>query len=1095
MLGAYVCKQCRARLSRRIAPVRAPQWQPRATFLSFRDRARDDAERTPPETQPQDKQADAKEEGQNRPPIRYKAMREPSQPQEPDELVDPQEPGGRYSSSRRGGTHFEESPREERAAPFRWERAGRHLGENHRKEAAASFRRDSGPASAIQAELTSKRADRAWAIFDRTYTSADCEALTDPSESDVVLLENGRIFHELLKGMMDAFCFMKRTPTVTPTMVLLRYEQLGLARREYWAATALSHLTHQAIVAINASSSTYAPRPLPEVLSELLSTWRLFFQLKGTKDMPLDTISTEWNLPAVDALPDMWEHKDFGMRLQQYHPRYQGNAELAFCAAYFYVLSDALFTISSLHKEAEPFIHFLERSLAASFLGPVYTHVYESSRFRSLRDDVQKGIIDEINNAPNKALAAIGSSGATLGQQATTNQAANIEEFCLKRIARAVESKISTTNLSTLWTEMERTFTSESGVAIPRRIYNAFLSGYIILLQAPRSVEVWNHMIAHGIQPDVQSWVALLDGCAKARDLNGFNAMWARMLSTGIEPDNYAWTSRINGLISLGQVKTGLAAFDDMGRRWISAENAIKNPQKPAGNRKGIKKPPPSKSAVNNCTRPSIEVVNGAITALVRLGNKMRHEMRIDFVQKILAWGGGFSIKPNAITYNSLIQLYFRAGNYPTAFKILRQMETEGVEADLATYSMLVTVTFDNGSFDSLSKSQQADKIIGLFDTIEGSGLKLNDVVYGTAINRLLKQHNNSIAVRRVTEYMAKRGTAPSAQIYTFMITHYFQQQPPAIAATDALVEQLFTNQRMSSDRVLFERIIEGYARHGEIGKMMSVLTRMSKRGHYPGWQALTAVLEALVRDGDMARARDIVQDVDRGMGVAKGGIAGDRATEARFFALVRRLGLNAKATGQMMGDSTYAQEYVEPVVGANVVGASWVDPESTGNFTWNDRPVEAGEDEPQLHDQEIQQMAQREEVQEEMEYTEGQPTYQQDSAGAQYEQTPQDVAREHRERNAQYHQAPANAQPEGEHMPAPRDFADVRFEQEPINVQSEYEQAPPIEQYERTPAERQYEQAPAERQPRKAPTPDEEDVHGFLTDEHDDYHSRVNRP
>src|SRR4051794_36876074 len=75
MLSAYICRQCRIRLSRGIAPVRTPQWQPRATFLSLRTRKPQDnvEEPAPTETQPpaQNQQEAASEVYQTRLKIRY----------------------------------------------------------------------------------------------------------------------------------------------------------------------------------------------------------------------------------------------------------------------------------------------------------------------------------------------------------------------------------------------------------------------------------------------------------------------------------------------------------------------------------------------------------------------------------------------------------------------------------------------------------------------------------------------------------------------------------------------------------------------------------------------------------------------------------------------------------------------------------------------------------------------------------------------------------------------------------------------------------------------------------------------------------------
>lgn len=969
MLGAYVCKQCRSRLARRIVAVQPPQWQPRATFFSFRNKnVQDSTGDTQTETQPQ--QENSSDGSHNRPRLRHND--------------DIEQPRGRYSRLVDRAEDSEGHERPPTAAP-----QARHIGvEEH----------STGPAAAIKEALEARggRGDlrTAWAVFEENYTSRDCKALTDPPQGDVALLDNGTIFSDLLYKINGAYFNARVKPPTTPSAVLFKYEQLGLARPEHWTRQTLVYLTHKTIFAVNAPAES---QDLPSILSELLSLWRLFFQCKGVK-ADLESISKYWSLPAVEDMPTMYDSKNFGLRLQDYHPRHVGNSSLGFCAVYFYTLSDALSTVETLRAEAEPFIQFLGRLLAGSSVVPVFRHLQSATDLnKSLPKAVLAEITSEIDTAPSKALSSFGSQGATLGASAAGSPDANLEIWNLKRIARAVLSKQSAGILNVLWEDMKRVYIKNGQPAIPRRIYNALLSGFLVHLQPQRSVEVWNHMIAHGVKPDMQSWVALLQGCERARDLEGFNAMWTRMLNSGVEPDVYAWTTRVHGLFHLRQINLGLAALDDMGRRWLSTETAANDSR----DRKGAKKVSPPTKAVNQHTKPSIEVINGAITALVQIAtNNLSHEKRVEYVQKILGWAGNFVIKPDAITYNSLIQLYLRAADYNTALKVLRQMEKDGLAADVATHTMLISTSFENGSFNNLTSAQQSSKIISLLNDVEASDIKLNAHIYSTAIDRLLKNYSNHDAVRSIIDHMHERNMVPSAHVYTSIITYYFQQDPPPMSAIDSLVNQFFTSHRVPTDQVLFDRTIEGYASHNETGKMMSVLTRMSKQGTLPGWNALTVVIEALVRDGDFERARQIVRDVRRGSGVGQGGVLGTVSGERRFYHVAGQLGVGIE--DEQMGDRFNMRSDAEEEM-------------KMDDFVMGDRVVTASRDEKvlgkQLREQEIEQMVQKEEV--------------------------QDGVRS---------------------MPTTKKSAQLQ------------------------------QNAPT------APIEDEEDIHGFLTDNHEDIHSRVNK-
>jgi pentatricopeptide repeat protein len=875
MLGSFVCRQCRARLTRRIVPVRSPQWQPRATFFSLRKTA----------GQPQQQGDEA-------------AAEDPSQQEEiAAETQDPQR--SRYADNTQ---HAQPQGRGGRYSRLVEDDVDAPASEPQFNDEMAADEAIRGPAAELQRYLDLKmhvggKADNIWAQFEETYTSRDCEALTQPRESDIPHLAGGRVFEGILREINGAFCFARVKPVITPTAALFKFEQLGIATSDQWIRQTLAYMTHQAILAVNAPPEDES-RDLPMILFELVSLWRLFFQCRG-RQVQLDHLSRDWNLPAPEDMPNRFDSQIFSMRLQDYHPGLMGNATLGFCAAYFYTLSTALSTVEPLHQEAEPFIQFLSRILTGARMGAVLNYTKKSTRFLLLPENVQKEIAREIANAPRKAMNELVSSGAILESAATGDPSENREVFHLKKIARAVQSNKSPVVLQTLWEAAIKEFRENGKPAIPHSIYNAVLSGFLVLKQPSRSVDVWNHMIAHGLKPNMRTWVALLHGCEKARDLDGFNGMWTRMLNTGIEPDAYAWTARVHGLIFLRKVDAALAALDDLGNRWLAAENATRNPPRKT---KGAKKLQSSVKATNKCTKPNIEIINGAITAIVQQpANRMYHGKRVTYVQKILGWAGSFDIKPNAITYNSLIQLYLSASDFSTAFKVLRQMEQAGIQADMATHTMLVNISFENLTFDGLTEAEQTKKIITLLDDLEAGGLKLNDYVYSISIDRLLKQYSNYTAVGQIIEHMHARSMVPSAHAYTSLITFYFQQDPPAMPAVDSLVHHFFTSDRVPKDRVMFDRLLEGYGRHGEVGKMMSVLTRMSKQKTVPGWDALIVVIEALVRDGDYDRARDIVRDVERGQGIGEGGVISGQRDGKDFFYVADKLGVGIEDA--QMGD------------------------------------------------------------------------------------------------------------------------------------------------------------------------------------------------
>ncbi|KAF3033250.1 hypothetical protein E8E12_002213 [Didymella heteroderae] len=883
MLGSYVCRQCRARLNPRRVPARVPQWQPRATFISLRSKPlANDAAPTEAQTQPV---ANAKQDDQ-RPSYNLFDRTQTSN-------------GPVSARSQRVGRYSRHLLDAEEDAPGVIDATA---------AGGANGAEDTGPAHTwrIRGLIKNQGINEAWKVFEKTYTSADCEALTTPSTKDIREINEKRFFGDVLTQTLKSFCKGQGESTVTPKRVLFKYEQLGIAPPGLWLSHIIEPLTHQVMLAANGAGKTLQ-RDLPSLLFELISVWRLFFQCKGVGNEPLRAISPKWNLPSLDAIPNVFQFEDFNYRLQDFHPKAVGSPMLGFCAVYLFNLSAAINANDCLKTQAAPFLDLLTRVLSGSRTNSVLKHAAYSKAFKTLPEAVQVEITKEIESAPSAALSALGrqlpNSAAKQHRSDKAHATTDLESFNLGAIARAVEAKTSPVVLEGHWKRIVRDYTQNGKTSIPPRIYNAFLSGYLILRQAPRSVEVWNHMMTHGVKPQVETWVAMLTGCERAKDLDGFNAMWQRLMASGLEPDAHAWTTRVHGLMGFRQIDIGLRALDEMGHRWRSAETVKNAAPSNSRNSKDAKDLPANAKLVNNCAKPTVEVINGAISGIVQLPQSARvhHQKRVDYVQKILRWGTQFGITPDTYTFNILIQMYFKVGDSATAFRVLKQMEQSGLQPDMATYGMLVTATFDNGSLDGLSEPDQASRLIKMFEEMEAGGLRLNNYIYATAIDRLLKHHKSHNAVRTLMDHMRSRNLSPSAYNYTSLITYYFQQSPPAIQAVDSLLQQVFDSPHTDTDKIMFDRAIEGYAEHGEVGKMMSVLTRMSKNGKHPGFQALTSVIRALVAAGDVDRARFIVRDVQRGEGIAHGGVTGAFNDQKHFLFVAQNLGIGIDE--ERMGD------------------------------------------------------------------------------------------------------------------------------------------------------------------------------------------------
>lgn len=880
MISSYVCRQCRNRLIQRVTSSRNPQWQSRATFISLRNEKSNP--KPPPGSSSVDNESPRNQHRGGKTRSHGEDKGYTTRRLQLDGIGHPSS-AGRYS-------RYAQSVQ----APGQSQDLTADIEDTGNAVSQPNAPTEQSQVYMIRQSLVTGNLNKAWERFIATYTSKDCAALSQPSYQDLSWIHGGKIFRELLGSLVASYCKGADVPA-SPTLVLQKYQELDIFKYgpTAWRDT-IRKLTDQALSRMSAESQDIAG--IEHILTELLSVWRLFFQCNGPRKAPLEPLGTEWtSIPDLDtlksAIADPSMPRDFTNRLHLYHPGSSSSPALGFSAVIVFNLlregsSYTSGVSDSLRANNVPFLNFLAHILPGARMESIQRHIEASPQFRRLPSKFRSQITDEMKAAPHDAMTMVGSQMISNKQLSESEKAANLESFLIKRIERAIVEQSHKERLDRLWAETVRTYSRENNrSAIPLKIYNSFLTGYLALFAADRSVEVWNHMFANGKKPDVMTWTAMLTGCEKARDLNGLNAMWQRMVQSGIQPDLHAWTTRIHGLISLRQINAGFAAMDEMGRQWLAAEQATATSSKQSP--KNIQ----SVKAVNKFIKPSVEIINGSISAMAKIPqNSLPFERKAESIRKILQWASNFEIRPDAQTYNILIKLYMRGGDHSTTFKLLAQMEAQGLEADTATYSMLIQASFENQSFDGLSQQEQITRVTELFDHLESSGVKLNSYIYSTAIDRLLKQHSNHTAARAIIDRMMSRNLIPGAHIYTSLLTHYFQQNPPNIPAVDSLWNRILMTPGTPTDKILFDRLIEGYAAVGEIGKMMAVLASMSRHGKLPGWTALSAAVRALVAAGDWQRARDVVRDVQNGEGVAQGGITGGRHGQGEFFAMVRAL-------------------------------------------------------------------------------------------------------------------------------------------------------------------------------------------------------------
>jgi len=411
--------------------------------------------------------------------------------------------------------------------------------------------------------------------------------------------------------------------------------------------------------------------------------------------------------------------------------------------------------------------------------------------------------------------------------------------------------------------------------SLPNELYEHVMLALLSLRSPHSAIQVWNHFVKLGRPPTAKTYTVMMRGAQHVRDVRGVEAFWHKMRDAGVQPDVHAWSIRVFGLIRAGRVADGIKALTEMGREWFNAARAQHEAETRGPRQRGKQAAPDVsltelvnafKDEVNGVPRPTLEVMNSAVSALASVDDSQ--------ISKVLSWGRPFGLEPDRVTYNVLLNIAMRHGEGDSAVAFLKRMQERGLDADSTTWTVLLSALFEGRSLDGLSAEDQEEKILRFMRSLEiGAAASIDEKGYALIIDRLLKYYSNPAAASAVLRQMTDRGITPTAHIFTILMSSYFQQQPqPDFAAVEALlshIQALNGGRGAALDSYFFDRMIEGYATHHWIvgtEPMLRYLNSMTDTGKKPSWRALDLVARALADRQDWNRLLQIVDHARRMM-------------------------------------------------------------------------------------------------------------------------------------------------------------------------------------------------------------------------------------
>ncbi|KAF2103847.1 hypothetical protein NA57DRAFT_50712 [Rhizodiscina lignyota] len=914
---AFVCGRCRRLAIRRVEALRDPQWHGKASFISLSDAPS-------AETLNQNEENDAANGGHPR--KQSQAPRDPNL-----DHVRFLGRSGRYSRHRAQ----EQEPQDLPIPNRNYDEGKPRSLVNGIRPPQRSQREPVGAASRLHELLNDPaKVDEAWSHFLQYFGRKDSPHFLNPAYQDFKHLQYGNVFGKLLRTVVSQWTMRPTSSHLRPSLVVARMEESGVMRSNFtedvaWAL-AQRLLSMDAVIGAEKKGSG-----ADLLVDELLSWWTTFLVRHGS-DYAKRTGQPDWiRLLYGTQGQSRVSERSFEVAFSNMLHNFQGNraslAALALVTCDLFSRPAFLEPVKeSKRKDCARFVEFIANTVHRRQLKGSLEALHR--RLQGLESSLSQSALNDylskLAALPDNALAIVAATkeqGTPEIPEDETNDEPNEDvfgtftpkdlkdeasKFFVNRLSRAKRSqdfnRLETVwnNIRTHYTEQSRKLDQQIGIKIPGDLYDIVLMEYMAFKKPIQAIEIWNFMIENGTPATTKTWTAMMEGCKRAHDYKGAEDLWTRMLASGMQPDVHAYAVRLSCLMEAQRIKEALAELEAIGRRWREAAIASKTPQpQPTQTAPRKRQATRQEMAHRNvdisdvgdflhAPKPSIALVNTVLAgALARL-----KKTPSDLISKILDWARSFQLKPSVYTFNTLINAAFARGDSSEAMQILQQMPESNVEPDLTTFKIILEHTFKQAFLTDLSQPELESKVFGIIDELEKCGLPANDHVLTILIQGLLGQHDNYTAAQAVLEYMYKRNMEPSEFIYSKMISHFFSRSPPHIAGVDAILTRM-RNRGHRWNNYMYDRFIEGYAKFGELDKMIRLVRQMSEENRPLSWRSLYEMVSALEYAGEYELMSEVIMDIENQEGIARHGMRSSTGSNSqafreqrRFYGLISRL-------------------------------------------------------------------------------------------------------------------------------------------------------------------------------------------------------------
>ncbi|KAF3958693.1 hypothetical protein CMV_016419 [Castanea mollissima] len=392
---------------------------------------------------------------------------------------------------------------------------------------------------------------------------------------------------------------------------------------------------------------------------------------------------------------------------------------------------------------------------------------------------------------------------------------------------------------------------TESGVSPNVYTFNILIRGFCVAGNLEMGLRFFGEMEKRGCLPNVVTHNTLIDAYCKLGRVDEAFGLLRSMALKGLEPNLISYNVVINGLCREGRMKETSQVLEEMSKKgYVPDEvtyNTLVNGYCKEGN-------------FHQALVLHSEMVSNGLSPNVVTYTALINKEAIGVIRDMMEKG----LAPDVVSYSTIISGFCRNGEVEKAFQMKLAMVEKGVLPDAVTFSTLI---------HGLCLQRRLIEACDLYQEMLNVGLRPDEFTYTTLINAYCVEGDLNKALQLHDE-MVQKGFLPDAVTYSVLINGlnkqartreakrlllklFYEESVPNDVTYNTLIDNCSDNEFKS-----VVALVKGFCMKGLMDEADQVFQSMLQRKHRPDEAVYNVIIHGHCRGGNVQRAYNLYNEM-----------------------------------------------------------------------------------------------------------------------------------------------------------------------------------------------------------------------------------------